>query len=63
MTNHETDRRETVEYFVQCQQPDGAWEQASSTAADLDFATERLAARRRMRPACAQPRPRRGRQR
>ncbi|BBC30045.1 hypothetical protein SGFS_013390 [Streptomyces graminofaciens] len=50
MTNPETDRRETVEYFVQCQQPDGTWEQASSTATDLDFATERLAARRRMRP-------------
>ncbi|BBC35246.1 hypothetical protein SGFS_065400 [Streptomyces graminofaciens] len=39
-----------MEYFVQCQQPDGTWEQASSTATDLDFATERLAARRRMRP-------------
>lgn len=50
MTNHETDRRETVEYFVQCQQPDGTWEQASSTATDLDFAAERLAAKRRMLP-------------
>ncbi|MDX3232980.1 hypothetical protein [Streptomyces sp. ME19-01-6] len=42
--------RTTVEYFVQCQQPDGTWEQCSSTAIDLDFATERLAARRRMQP-------------
>jgi hypothetical protein len=43
-------RRETVEYFVQCQQPDGSWEQCSSTATDREFATERVAARRRMQP-------------
>lgn len=44
------ERRTTVEYFVQCQQPDGSWEQASSTSTDLGFATERLAACRRMQP-------------
>jgi hypothetical protein len=43
-------RRETVEYFVQSQQPDGAWESASSFSTDLTFAAERLAARRRMMP-------------
>jgi hypothetical protein len=42
--------RETVEYFVQCQQPDGVWEQASSMNADPHFAAERLSARRRMHP-------------
>ncbi len=42
--------RKTVEYFVQCQQPDGTWEQASSTNTDPNFAAERLAARRRMHP-------------
>lgn len=44
------DRRTTVEYFVQCQQPDGSWEQASSTTTDVKFAVDRLAARRRMQP-------------
>ncbi|MFD7995473.1 hypothetical protein [Streptomyces mexicanus] len=44
------EHRTTVEYFVQCQQPDGSWEQASSTTTDPDFATERLTARRRMQP-------------
>ncbi|KIZ16877.1 hypothetical protein [Streptomyces natalensis] len=44
------ERRETVEYFVQGQQPDGTWEQASSTTTDPDFATARLAARRKWRP-------------
>ena len=42
--------RETVEYFIQCQQPDDTWEQASSTSDDLKFAAQRLAARRRMQP-------------
>ncbi len=42
--------RQTVEYFVQCQQPDGTWEQASSMSVDPDFVVERLAARRRMHP-------------
>lgn len=49
-TNPDRDRRQTVEYFVQCQQPDGTWEQASSTTTDLPFATDRLAARRKMQP-------------
>jgi prenyltransferase beta subunit len=44
------DRRKTVEYLVQCQQPDGTWEQASSTTTDVKFAGKRLAARRRMQP-------------
>jgi hypothetical protein len=48
-TQDET-RRETVEYFVQSQQPDGTWESASSFSADPTFAAERLAARRRMMP-------------
>lgn len=34
------DRRTTVEYFVQCQQPDGSWEQASSTTADARAVVE-----------------------
>jgi hypothetical protein len=44
------EQRQTIEYFVQGQQPDGTWEQASSTTADLEFALERLAARRRAQP-------------
>lgn len=39
-------RRETVEYFLQCQQPDGTWETASSYMDALDWAEERLAAKR-----------------
>ncbi|WP_406170306.1 hypothetical protein OIE52_39250 [Streptomyces canus] len=35
---HFEDRRTTVEYFVQCQQPDGSWEQASSMTDDPDAA-------------------------
>ncbi|MFF8784751.1 hypothetical protein [Streptomyces sp. NPDC015125] len=44
------EQRQTVEYFVQGQQPDGTWEQASSTTADPEFAIQRLAARRRAQP-------------
>jgi hypothetical protein len=44
------DHRQTVEYLVQGQQPDGTWEQCSSTTTDVGFAVERLAARRRMQP-------------
>lgn len=43
-------RRETVEYFVQSQQPDGTWESASGPTHDLAFAAQRLAARHRMMP-------------
>ncbi|WP_322500836.1 hypothetical protein TR631_12580 [Streptomyces rochei] len=43
-------RRQTVEYFVQSQQPDGTWESASSFSTDLDFAAARLAARREKMP-------------
>ena len=32
------------------QQPDGTWEQSSSTSTDIEFAVERLAARRRRHP-------------
>jgi hypothetical protein len=44
------DHRQTVEYFVQCQQPDDSWEQCSSTTTDPQFVMERLEARRRMQP-------------
>lgn len=42
----------TVEYFLQCQQPDGAWENASSAMADDDpgYPIERLAKRRKSMP-------------
>ncbi|MFF4489466.1 hypothetical protein ACFY0F_23705 [Streptomyces sp. NPDC001544] len=43
-------RRETVEYFVQSQQPDGTWEQAGGVTTDPEFAAQRLAARRKMMP-------------
>ena len=43
-------RRQTVDYFVQSQQPDGTWESASSFSTDLDFAAARLAARRERMP-------------
>ncbi len=45
-----TERREIVEYFVQCQQPDGTWEQASSTTENPAFVLQRLAERRRAQP-------------
>jgi hypothetical protein len=48
-TTDET-RRETVEYFLQCQQDDGTWEDASSFMDALDWATERLAAKRARYP-------------
>lgn len=44
------DHRQTVEYLVQGQHPDGTWEQCSSASTDVKFAVERLAARRRMQP-------------
>jgi hypothetical protein len=47
---HFEDHRQTVEYFVQCQQPDSSWEQCSSTTTDPQFVMERLDARRRMQP-------------
>ncbi|WP_217235428.1 hypothetical protein [Streptomyces sp. AC555_RSS877] len=40
----------TVEFFIQCEQPDGSWEQASSITTDVDFAAERLIRRREMQP-------------
>ncbi|MFF9240066.1 hypothetical protein ACF1AL_14700 [Streptomyces sp. NPDC014801] len=42
-TEAEVIRREHVDYFLQCQQPDGTWEQASSYETDPDRAQERLA--------------------
>lgn len=44
------ERRTTVEYFVQCQQPDGSWEQASGTTSEPESVVERRAAKRRMFP-------------
>ncbi|NUR01405.1 MAG: hypothetical protein HOY79_34220 [Streptomyces sp.] len=44
------DRRTTVEYFVQCEQPDGSWEQASSMVTDPKTAVERREAKRRQFP-------------
>jgi hypothetical protein len=38
--------RETVEYFIQAQQDDGTWEDASSFMDALDWAAERLAVKR-----------------
>lgn len=43
-------RRETVEYFLQAQQDDGTWEDASSFMNAIDWATERLAAKRAKYP-------------
>jgi hypothetical protein len=40
----------TVEYFVQCQQPDETWAQCSSTTTDPAVVVEQLAAQRRARP-------------
>lgn len=45
-----TEQREANEYFVQCQQPDGTWEQASSTTENPALVLQRLAARRRAQP-------------
>ncbi|MCX5365888.1 hypothetical protein OG864_45140 [Streptomyces sp. NBC_00124] len=39
-------KRETIEYFLQAQQDDGTWEDASSYMNALDWATERLAGKR-----------------
>lgn len=44
------DRRTTVEYFIQGQQPDGTWEQASGTTTDPKAAVERRDAKRRTFP-------------
>jgi hypothetical protein len=44
------DRRTEVEYFVQCQQPDGSWEQASSMTNDPRAAVERRDRKRQMLP-------------
>lgn len=42
--------RETVEYFLQCRQPDDTWEDASSFMDDHEWAEERLATRRQHKP-------------
>lgn len=44
------DRRTEIEYFVQCQQPDGSWEQASSMTNDPRDAVERRDRKRQMLP-------------
>ena len=46
------ERRTTVEYFVQCQQPDGSWAQCSSTSSDVQFIVGQREAHRRARPEC-----------
>jgi hypothetical protein len=40
----------TVEYFVQCQQPDDTWAQCSSTMTEPARVVEQLAAQQRARP-------------
>jgi hypothetical protein len=47
---HFEDHHQTVEYFVQCQQPDGSWSQCSSTIKEPGRVVEQLAAHRRARP-------------
>lgn len=49
---HFEDHQQTVEYFVQCQQPDGTWEQSSSSTTDPDFIYRQMVASRRKRPEC-----------
>ena len=44
------DRTTTVEYFVQCQQPDGSWSQSSSTTTDPEAVVKWRAAKRRDLP-------------
>ena len=44
------ERSATVEYFVQCQQPDGSWSQCSSNSPDADFIVQQREAHRRARP-------------
>ena len=44
------DRRTTVEYFVQCQQPDGSWEQVDGATTDPEAAIERRQTKRRLLP-------------
>lgn len=44
------ERSSTVEYFVQCEQPDGSWAQCSSRTEDLQLAASRLDGNRRARP-------------
>jgi hypothetical protein len=44
------ERSATVEYFVQCQQPDGSWSQCSSKSPAADFIVQQREAHRRARP-------------
>lgn len=39
-----------VEYFVQCQQPDGSWSQCSSNSPDVDYIVQQRDAHRRSHP-------------
>lgn len=50
VARYPADVQETVEYYVQCQQPDGSWVQASSAVTDLARANQELAAQRLHRP-------------
>lgn len=40
----------TVEYFVQCQQPDGSWSQCSSNSPAADYIAQQRDAHRRKHP-------------
>lgn len=52
--NGEFDQRDSVvEYFVQCQQPDGTWTQCSSNSADGEFIVQQRDAHRRKHPEFA----------
>lgn len=46
------DRTSTVEYFVQCEQPDGSWVQCSSTSTDVEYIVGQRDAHRGNRPEC-----------
>ncbi|GAA0501131.1 hypothetical protein [Streptomyces olivaceiscleroticus] len=46
------DQHQTIEYFVQCQQPDGTWESCSSPITNPRVAVEQRAAHRRAHPDC-----------
>jgi hypothetical protein len=49
--NGDFDRRDSViEYFVQCQQPDGTWAQCSSNSPAADYIVQQRDAHRRKHP-------------
>lgn len=46
------DVQDSLDYFIQCQQPDGSWSQATGPRNDLPDANEELARQRDHRPDC-----------